>query len=207
MFKQICSLILAVALSISGCLATSKDLTLGIEDTIVIGDSNTVRMYLWDTSIKDAQDVFAVVGVGVSNLKFSDGRTNYSTIGKNSIEESLNTLKVDDLKQVVIMLGTNDFGSKVDMFKSNYQNLLDSLVEINPDVKIYLCTILPANSRTVKSSHVSKINQAIEELADENELDLIDVYSEMSLQDISKDGIHLTKSGCKKCAEFIVNSL
>lgn len=168
-------------------------------DVVMIGDSNTVRMKSSGTSITNAKKIIAEVGEGLSST---------------TILNQIKALKTDDLSNVCIMLGTNNFSSQKVQFVSAYENLINEIYQINPNANITLCTIPRVNdsySPSIKDATTVTISDWIKEIANKGNLNLIDVNSHLTPNDMSTtsgDGYHLNISngGVQKCADFITSS-
>ena len=168
-------------------------------DVVMVGDSNTVRMKSSGTSITNAKKIIAEVGEGLSST---------------TILNQIKALKADDLSNVCIMLGTNNFSAQKVQFVSAYENLINEIYKINPNANITLCTIPRVNdsySPSIKDATTVTISDWIKEIANKGNLNLIDVNGHLTPDDMSTasgDGYHLNISngGVQKCADFITSS-
>ena len=106
-------------------------------------------------------------------------------------------------QKVFIMAGTNDlFHVNIDVFKSRYAILLDSISSALPDAKIYIESVLPMNNEMCKTApspkSIQEANAAISKLAKDRDITFIDLYSlyekdGMMPRKMTKDGIHVKK--------------
>ena len=94
-----------------------------IEDCIVIGDSNTVRMANYDTELSNAFHISAITGVGVGGWK--EYTRSGNTTSNETILADLENLPDNSFEHVVIMLGTNDFRKEQAEFTEQYTEILD----------------------------------------------------------------------------------
>ena len=185
-----------------------------ISDCIVIGDSNTVRMDMYDTSISEAKHISAIVGVGVGGF---DNYTNSSnTTSGRTIKSDLDKLNDSYFQDVVIMLGTNDYNKDGIEFINQYKSILDYVYDRNSNAKVYMVTIPPVNnskSPSIQDNDADRISYLIADMSNNyNKLDieLIDLNNYLSASDMSSDygdGYHFSKSGAEKAAEYIVENL
>lgn len=188
-----------------------------ISNAVMIGDSNTVRMYSYSTDITKAKKIFATVGIGLGSFdSYSSSQSGSSTILGKTIKQAIDSCSSDDLSHVVIMLGTNDYG-KPDSVASNYQKLLDCISSKNNKAVVTICTVPPVNdsaSSTIKNSNAVAINDAIKKFVSSYSgslsVHLLDVNSQLTSSDMSTtsgDGYHFSKSGASKCASYIVTNV
>lgn len=188
-----------------------------ISNAVMIGDSNTVRMYSYGTDITKAKKIFATVGIGLGSFdSYSSSQSGSSTILGKTIKQAIDSCSSDDLSHVVIMLGTNDYG-KPDSVASNYQKLLDCISSKNNKAVVTICTVPPVNdsaSSTIKNSNAVAINDAIKKFVSSYSgslsVHLLDVNSQLTSSDMSTtsgDGYHFSKSGASKCASYIVTNV
>lgn len=184
---------------------------LDIEDVVIIGDSNTVRMYNYSENMKSAKDVVAVVGSGVGNWRSNKNPGN-TTNGK-SIYDRLEEMDSDNIKNILIILGTNDFNCSELEFKSKYIELLEYLRERNSEVNLILSTIPPVNnskSPSINNSDATRVSEWIREIANDQKLYLIDINEKVGISDMSQiygDGYHYSKQGAIKASEIIIEEV
>ena len=184
--------------------------SISIEDVLVIGDSNTVRMNMYNTQLSNAKAIAAIVGVGVSSFDSYKNKSN--TTNGLTLKDYLDTLSDDYFGHVVIMLGTNDYGSSSKIITRDYQEITDYIYGRDSKAVINIVTIPPVNescSNTVRNRAVKIVNEAIKSFVSEN-MNLIDLNSFLSEKDMSSsknDGYHLSKSGAEKAANHIVENL
>lgn len=181
-----------------------------ISNYTVIGDSNTVRMYNYDTAIADAKNVYAIVGVSTGGWDSYDNGSN--TTGGKTLKECIEQSSSSDLSNVIIMLGTNDYGNPSGI-ASNYAEILDCIISKNSKANIIICTVPPVNdnySSTITNEQATAVCNAIKSFVSSNSsrynLSLLDVNSQLTVSDMSTasgDGYHLSRAGATKCANVI----
>ncbi|MFV0520889.1 MAG: GDSL-type esterase/lipase family protein [Mangrovibacterium sp.] len=115
---------------------------------------------------------------------------------------------------IILKLGTNDTKPNhwdAELFKEDYQAMVDTLNTISSSPKIYLCIPVPvfkSGGGINDSILTTSIIPIIKEIAHKNELPIIDAYS--GLLDCSSsfpDGIHPNDNGAKRLAEIVKEGL
>ena len=187
-----------------------------ISNCTIIGDSNTVRMSSYGTTITKAKKVLATVGVGVGSWDtLSKDKAGSTTIPNLTLKQAIGKLSKDDLSHVVIMLGTNDFSSTQSSFTANYTSILDYIKSKNSSAIVTICTVPPVNdnkSSSIKNSNATTISSYIKSIASSYsglKVVLLDVNSHLSSSDMStsnNDGYHLSTKGATKCANYIASN-
>ncbi len=110
----------------------------------------------------------------------------------------------------IIALGTNDSKDhnwNLDRFADNYRLMLETMLRQNPEMKIYVCLPPPAfnhnwniNDSTIRNGVIPVVRR----LAQEMNLELIDLYSPLSSRaDLFPDGIHPNEKGYELIAKLI----
>lgn len=191
---------------------------------VIIGDSNTVFLKKNNSDIQPAR-IYARVS---ATIQETVNNYNYYADGYNyNIYSLINALDGSTFDTVVINMGTNNLGSSIDNYKSNYTNLLNKLYGKNPNAVIYCCKILPINPNNyggpyydaITIANVNKINNAVVEVQqdfknqgyDTRILDLntpfSNTYGVLLSEYDSGGGIHLTTSGYKYMNKVIQTEL
>lgn len=184
-----------------------------IENLLFIGDSNTVRMTMYNENMNDALHVSAICGVSTGGW---DSYTNGSnTTNNRTIKTDLDNLSSNAFSHVVIMLGTNDFGKSRDKFIGDYVEILDYINNRNSNAVVNMVTVPPvrdSKSPSIKNNQADNLAEFIKELSKaytKLEINLIDLNSSLSENDMSaasSDGYHFSKDGAVKAFEFIKNN-
>ncbi|NJO90793.1 MAG: hypothetical protein HC831_18875 [Chloroflexia bacterium] len=115
---------------------------------------------------------------------------------------------------IVLKLGTNDTKPQnwnSENYKKDYQALIDTLKTISSEPKIYLCLPVPVfktkwgiNDSTI----VNGVIPIIKEIAEKNNLPVIDLYHQMMDQGANfPDSIHPNEQGARKMAEIIAREI
>lgn len=214
--KRLLSICLALLLLLSvlpPVTATETVPCLTVDSSLVIiGDSNTVFLKKNNPDIQAARiyaRVSATIQEAVENYSYYADGYNYG------ICQLVNALDGSSFDTVIINMGTNNLGSSIPAYKSNYKKLLDRLYGKNPNAVIYCCKILPINPynyggpyyNAITLENVDKINAAVAEVQQEYaaqgyDARIMDLHTPFSnaygvLLDRydSGGGIHLTTSG------------
>lgn len=192
----------------------TKPTSARIEDTIFIGDSNTVRMTIHSEELSKALHISAICGV--SSKGWDSFTSNSNTTQGRTIKSDLDRLDSSAFNHVVLLLGTNDFSKGEVEFTSSYTNILEYIRYRNPDAMVNLVTVPPVNdskSPSISNRDAFKIASFIVniyETYDGLNLNLIDLNQYLEISDMSTgygDGYHLSKAGSIKAAEYIVSQI
>lgn len=124
---------------------------------------------------------------------------------------------------IIIKLGTNDLRPRMDgikgsnwnaeNFSKDYQAMIDTFKTIPNKPKIFICLPIPIfknnwNWNGDSAMRASNIIPAIKNIAKENNLPVIDLYTQMSNQPENfSDGVHPNEKGAKIMAEFIAKAI
>lgn len=115
---------------------------------------------------------------------------------------------------VVIKLGTNDSKDEnwdAARYVADYQAMIDTLKSMQSNPEIFVCSPVPAYNRawTINDSVIQfEIIPAVAELAAENDLKVIDLYSPLSgKSELFPDGIHPNEEGAELIAKAVAESL
>jgi len=123
-------------------------------------------------------------------------------------------IKAVNAKKVFIMAGINGLKSQpLDVFKNKYEHLIKAIKTDNPEIIIYLQSILPVNNKISNNKYASNekiknANEIINNLADENDCVYIDV-NQLYVKDgeldssITKDGVHLLPEAYDRWADLL----
>ena len=121
------------------------------EQTLFIGDSNTVRLYasglisLQQFCAKEGIGTSAALNEGIVTFKRDDNRY--------TIAQAVAKMKP---RRVVIMLGTNDNGMNTEDFISNYTALVQAIQESYPYTDIIVNTVPPVPANHANYPHMDQ---------------------------------------------------
>ncbi len=178
--------------------------------TAMIGDSIVATIGLYN--VTDHIDFYGKVSLNsysIFNKKIS-GSSRYV----------IDEIKDRDYDKVIILMGINEYGANVSTWKAQYKKIIDAVRVRAPGAEIYIHAILPindqrasANGYTVKNSIINPMNNALRELAKEENVKFIDAREVLAQSDGSlpyeaaSDGIHLTKSYCEKWGDWLLEQI
>jgi lysophospholipase L1-like esterase len=116
--------------------------------------------------------------------------------------------------KVFIMIGTNDlaYGKSVEYVIENHKKIVTQIKKNSPKTKIFIQSILPVDEvlhPTRPNASIKKINKALKEISDNENLIYIDLASEFDDENgkldekYSIDGLHINGLGYQKWMEII----
>lgn len=112
-------------------------------------------------------------------------------------------------QKIFLMIGINDLsrGLPQEVIIENYHRIIKRIKTTNPKTKIYLQSVLPLNEAMTsaeylknKKNKILDLNIAIRQMANDHELQFIDLYPEFAdsngdlKKEFTSDGIHLKPS-------------
>lgn len=199
---------------------TSQSITLpkilAIGDSVTEGtDVSSYPNYLQDL----VGDNMEVINLGVSGSSAQDS-AEFPYRSTDSYQHSLNQ---DNVKDIIIMFGTNDTSLNSwhnrEAFKEGYVDLVNDYIDKYPSSNIYLCTISQAfylqghapgvAEYGIQPDNVAIVNEVINEVANELNLTLIDVFSLTNANNrwFFDDGIHPNADGNVGIANLVHQSI
>ena len=120
-------------------------------ETLFIGDSNTVRLYA--NGLISLQQFCAKEGIGTS-AALNEGIVTFKKDSNTyTIAQAVAKMKP---RRVVIMLGTNDTGMSVDEFIKNYTALVQAIQESYPYTDIIVNTVPPVPANHANYPHMDQ---------------------------------------------------
>lgn len=192
------------------------------DDACFIGDSISImlRNYSLTGALGDA-DFFVTTNYSTVNAlrPLSDGGPHPTYQGVKMLPEDC--VKASGARKVFLMLGMNDLTYKMDSTLVRYQTLIERILEKSPDAEIFIQSVTPLVSNSVKiteernNNTVKVFNQRLEALCEENGWFYLDIASVLyddageALRpeycgDIPDNGIHLTQKGVIRWVEYLL---
>ncbi len=182
-----------------------------IDETLFIGDSNTVRTMMYGHTTWD--NVLAAVSMGIQHvddleIAYFEGFSSPLTIA--------DALEVIQPKRIIITYGTNNtLGWSVESFIEEYKKSLDIIKEAYPYADIIINTLPPVDKErenlAITMQTIDSFNKALSELAVEEGVKFLN--SAEVLKDETTgfaktdytigDGVHLSKLGMDALFEYI----
>jgi lysophospholipase L1-like esterase len=181
-----------------------------LEDTLFLGDSNTVRFY--QNGLLSLQQYCAKEGLSVIAARteqfvaFKKDDTLYT------IADAVAKLKP---RRVVVTLGTNDNALSTADFISNYRAFLEQLQEKYPYADVIVNTIPPipaahSNYPDMKQEKIDDFNMALAELCEEMGVKFLNSAEVLKDENgygnasyYATNDIHLTSSGLKAVLNYV----
>ena len=163
-------------------------------NNVFLGDSLTDYFDL-DAAFPD----YSVVNSGVA------GNTT-----DNVLADLNNRVTIYNPSQVFVWLGTNDLrdGKTPQQTIESLQEIIDQIQTKRSLAKITLISLIPVNAQVnpatvglCSNDHIQEVNQGLQEIAKEQELDYIDLFSELKDEqgnlksEYTVDGLHLSDAG------------
>ena len=180
------------------------------EQTLFIGDSNTVRLYA--NGLISLQQFCAKEGIGIS-AALNEGIVTFKRDNNRyTIAQAVAKMKP---RRVVIMLGTNDNGMAVEEFINNYTALVQAIQESYPYTDIIVNTVPPvpanhANYPNMDQTKIDDFNMALLSMCEQMGLKFLN--SAEALKDANGYGredyyqtgdIHLKPVGLKAMLSYL----
>lgn len=130
----------------------------------------------------------------------------------------IDAMKVTSFNKVYIMLGINEVGyPSTSSFIKKYEQIIDTVREVNPAATIYIQLILPITAncsethKYIKNAAIDKFNASLIELAAKKQVFYLNVAEPLSdengalLPEASTDGVHLKRDYYKVWLEYLRN--
>ena len=158
-----------------------------------------------------------------SNLNCIDwngilGRTDCSNYGiggqtTRELEKRIYEVASKNYEKVVFLCGINDIGRNYTNAEivGNYRNMIDVLRKSNPDMKIYIISVLPTTPAFYADSQdkIAGLNTVLEVMAGQKDVTFIDCHSAFLGPDgyckegLTVDGLHPNLAGYALIAEIV----
>lgn len=146
-------------------------------DALFIGDSRTVGLYEYG-GLEDITTFYASTGLTVYKVFDAEIVEVPGQRKKISVEEAL---QQNRFKKIYIMMGINEMGTgTVETFTARYQEVVDHLLELQPDAIVYIQGILKVTTERsnqgdyINNEGIVARNDALAELADNERIFYLD---------------------------------
>ena len=181
-----------------------------LDETLFIGDSNTVRTMAYGFTTWD--NVVAAVSMGVEHIQSL--KMTYFKGYKNPVT-AIDAVKIIQPKRIIITYGTNDLFWDTDEFIKVYKEALAAIHEAYPYADIIVNAVPPLDKQRENTrltmQQVDEFNKAIAEMAKEEGYKFLN--SSEALKDEKTgfaktdytigDGVHLSKKGMEAYVNYI----
>ncbi len=182
-------------------------------DAVFIGNSRTVSLEM--NSDKPLATFYASTGLNVSTV----GTEQSILLDDGSYGTVYDALAQKQFSRVYIMFGINEIGWPYpDVFQEDYEELIKTVMELQPDATVYVQSILPVSSLALSSGdvftneNVDNFNLYVQNAAANTGATYLDVASvikdengELPL-DASTDGIHLGREYCEIWMNYLAEN-
>ena len=182
-----------------------------LDETLFIGDSNTVRLYMY--GLVPLENYMGLEGMGIEEVPAS--RVVYFE-GYDSPVTIPEAVKLVQPRRIVMMFGTNNANGtiSVDSFISTYKKSIEALQDAYPYSDILIASIPPRCRITeytdVSMGTVDAFNKALVQMAEDLGLKYLNItealkddsgYGKSELFDA--DGLHFSLSGAQTLLEYV----
>ena len=183
-------------------------------DALFIGDSRTVGLSEYCEALDTRATFYSKVSLTIYTCMDKDFVKTED--GKITVDQAL---RENQFGKIYIMLGLNEIGTgDTEYFKNAYQNVLDRIIELQPDAIIYIQGIMHVAAG--KSDHdkyfnndiINARNAALAELADQKRIFYIDMNEAVDDENgnldssLSFDDVHLKASAYERWHEFLLHN-
>lgn len=178
------------------------------DDALFIGDSRTEALRNYDGL--GGATYFAVKGLMVNTVYT---RAEIDVHGqKKTVMQAAASQRYG---KIYIMLGVNELGwSSRDTFVSDYKKMIGDLKKDQPEVRIYLESILPvsakksAESKVYNNDRIASFNNTIQKIAKDEKVVYLDIGRAVAAGGVlpdgaSADGVHLNSAYCAKWCDYL----
>jgi lysophospholipase L1-like esterase len=191
-----------------------------LENSMIITDSEKTHVACIGDSLTEATNypryLQTMLGAGYKVENFG---VSGATVLLNSDQPYLNTTAFQDAKNAephiaVIMLGTNDARNNTYLYSKNfeadYKQLIEALQALSSKPKIYLALPPPIfdNFYGLESTNMLQgVIPRIKQVANELNLQTINVYGALDHPEYFPDGVHPNNQGAKLIAKAIFSAI
>ncbi len=138
--------------------------------------------------------------------------TSMTVMGAGSL---ITQMSAEQYGKVYILLGVNEIGFDAEYFKSLYADMLDTIMEQQPDADIYIMGLTPVSAhksstdRTFTMDRIRLYNETLLDLAEEKGcyyIDLVEALSDDSgylPASVTTDGVHFAASHYQVWLEYL----
>ena len=182
-----------------------------LDETLFIGDSNTVRLYRF--GLISLENYMGQEGMGIEGVPASSVVYFKSSASAYSIPDAV---KLVQPRRIVMMFGTNNASgaNSVDSFISTYRKSIETIQSAYPYSDIIIAAIPPRCRTTdypdVQMSLIDAFNKALIDLAEEMNLKFLNTsevlkddtgYGDSTLFDA--DGLHFSLKGAETFLTYV----
>ena len=108
----------------------------------------------------------------------------------------------EDADMIFIMSGINNIAMGDDEFIGSYKVIIERLRSAYPEADIIVNSLLPVNMEFIKNDTIKQLNEALQNLANETGIELLNIYSRfvdtkgrVIKEYLLEDGVHISNEG------------
>jgi lysophospholipase L1-like esterase len=120
-----------------------------------------------------------------------------------------------DADMIFIMSGINNIAMGDDDFIGFYKVIIERLQSVYPEADIIANSLLPVNMEFIENDTVKKVNEALQQLAQETNIELLNIHDRfvdtkgrVIKEYLLEDGVHISNEGYNvwsRAVEEIIN--
>ncbi|MCI6640184.1 MAG: HAD hydrolase-like protein [Pygmaiobacter massiliensis] len=180
-----------------------------VDNTLFVGDSNTVRLYNFGQI--SLQNMLGYVGIGIGSVIEKECIWFEEYSSPATMPQAVKLLQPG---RIVMMFGTNDTYLQTDDFIAEYSKVYDALHTACPSADIIIASVPPIgkgrSSAAVVCERIADFNEALAQLAAQKGAHFLNVYETLADEDgflkseySESDGLHLTEKGAQALIEYL----
>ena len=182
-----------------------------LEDTLFIGDSNTLRLYMFN--LIKLKNVMGVEGMGIQSVI---NHAEIYWVGMSSPVTIPEAVSMTQPRRIIICFGTNNLINRdPEWFVSKYSEAVTAIKKAYEYAEIIVMSVPPVGAHNaghgLSNKTVIDYNIALLDFAKENQLRFLNTYEElvdkntgaMKSAYIETDGVHLTRSACESVLKYV----
>lgn len=179
-----------------------------IDNTLFIGDSNTVRYMSYGfITLKNG---IGVIGMGAGSIKTLEC-AKFQGLGMITVPQAV---KVMQPQRVVFGFGTNDLTGDCSAYIQNYEKGIKAAYDAYPYFDVIVSAIPPVDKYrsypSVTMQNIDKFNAALVEMCERNGWKFLNISEVLKNESTGfakteytiSDGLHLSKEGCTALFQY-----
>ena len=185
-----------------------------IDNTLFIGDSNTVRSLMYDVTGTTWENVLGIVGIGVQHV-VAEPQYKINFAGMSQPVDILTAVTMIQPQRVIMTFGTNNATWDVDSFIEAYSKAAHAVYDAYPYSDIIINAIPPVDRLrdypNITMQQIDKFNVALAEMCEKEGWKFLDSTEALKDEETGfakkdytiSDGIHLSKNGFEALFDYI----
>jgi hypothetical protein len=174
------------------------------DDAVLVGDSRMLGLSMYCSELDERATFFARKSISIFDLR-SKAWIENDDGSKETLYQAISRV---NFTKVYIMVGINELGvGTSEGFRDAYKEVIDNILEIRPDAKIYINSIMHVSKQKndkdqlFNNKNIEERNAALQELADGQQIFYLNINEALDdengnlNEDWTSDGIHL-KGSC-----------